>query len=59
MLRKGRKHQQTASFAKGSVMLMQPEKTSYFSSGVICWTTESTRATNPMIKCPLWLGSKK
>ena len=40
--RKAGKHQQTASFAKGSVMVLHRKETNYFSQDVICRTTDST-----------------
>ena len=44
MLQKGRKkRQQTASFAIGSVMYLQPKETIYFSLGVIYRATDSTK----------------
>ena len=48
MLQKAGKHRQTASFAKGSVIFLQAKETSYFSLGVICRATDSTK---PLL-CP-------
>ena len=46
MLQEGRKTPADSEFAKGSVMYLQPEETSYFSLGVICQATDST---NPLL----------
>ena len=43
MLQKDRERRQTASFAKGSVMLLQTKETSDFSLGVVYRATDSTK----------------
>ena len=53
MLQKGRKTPADSEFAKGSVMDLQPEETSYFSLGVICRATDSTSP----LSCPQGLSS--